>query len=77
VVDQPGVLSDLSGVLGRHGISIARVIQDGRAKGQTVSLVMMTHRAEESSVQAALAEIGGMACMRAPATLIRVESDAD
>jgi homoserine dehydrogenase len=77
VVDQPGVLSDIAGLFGRHGISIARVIQDGRAKGQTVSLVIMTHRAEEAAVQAALEEIGGLACMRAPASLIRVESDAD
>jgi homoserine dehydrogenase len=77
VVDQPGVLSDISGVFGRHGISIARVIQDGRARGQTVSLVIMTHRAEEAAVQAALAEIGQLSCMRAPATLIRVESDED
>jgi len=77
VVDQPGVLSDIAGVLGRHGISIGRVIQDGRAEHQAVSLVMMTHRAVEQNVQDALAEIGKLGCVRAPATLIRVESDED
>jgi homoserine dehydrogenase len=77
VVDQPGVLSDIAGVLGRHGISIGRVIQDGRAEHKAVSLVMMTHRAVEQNVQDALAEIGNLGCVRAPATLIRVESDDD
>jgi hypothetical protein len=42
-----------------------------------VSLVMMTHRAVEQNVQDALAEIGNLGCVRAPATLIRVESDED
>jgi len=77
VMDQPGVLSDIAGVLGRHGISIGRVIQDGRAEHEAVSLVMMTHRAVERAVQDALAEIEKMGCVRAPTTLIRVESDED
>lgn len=77
VVDQPGVLSDIAGAFGRHGISIARVIQDGRAEGRVVSLVMMTHRAEEAAVQAALKEIEALDCVQAPTTLIRVESDED
>lgn len=75
VVDEPGVLSIISGVFGAHGISIARVIQDGRQEGRDVSLVIMTHRATEANVQKALAEIAGLSCTTAPATLIRVESD--
>jgi homoserine dehydrogenase len=77
VDDQPGVLSDIAGVLGRHGISIGRVIQDGRAEHEAVSLVMMTHRAVEQSVQDALAELEKLPSVHASTTLIRVESDAD
>ena len=77
VVDEPGVLAIISGVFGTHGISIARVIQNDRGKGQDVSLVIMTHRAREADVQKALAEIAGLDCTAAPATLIRVESDDD
>jgi homoserine dehydrogenase len=75
VVDRPGVLSDLAGVFGRHGISIAKVIQDGQAHGQSVSLVIMTHRAREASVQAAVREIEALEAVTAPTTLIRVEAD--
>ena len=75
VVDRPGVLADIAGVFGRHRISIARVIQDSQASGKTVSLVVMTHRAVEQSVQDALQEIEKLDCVADPATLIRVEAE--
>jgi len=73
VLDRPGVLSQIAGVLGRHNISIASVIQQGRKEGQTVPVVIMTHTARERDVQAALREIDKMAFISEPTTLIRVE----
>jgi len=73
VLDRPGVLSQIAGVLGRHNISIASVIQQGRKEGQTVPVVIMTHTARERDVQAALREIDNMAFISEPTTLIRVE----
>jgi homoserine dehydrogenase len=73
VVDRPGVLSQISGVLGQHGISISSVLQKGRKEGQTVPVVIMTHTAIERNVQAALRDINRMAFVSEPTTLIRVE----
>ncbi len=73
VVDRPGVLSQISGVLGQHGISISSVLQKGRKEGQTVPVVIMTHTAIERNVQAALRDINRMAFISEPTTLIRVE----
>jgi homoserine dehydrogenase len=73
VVDRPGVLSQIAGVLGNHGISISSVLQQGRKEGQTVPVVIMTHTAGERNVQHALREIDGMPCISEPTTLIRVE----
>lgn len=73
VLDRPGVLSQIAGVLGRHNISIASVIQQGRKEGQTVPVVIMTHTARERDVQAALREIDKMVFISEPTTLIRVE----
>ncbi|MSR25051.1 MAG: homoserine dehydrogenase [Nitrospiraceae bacterium] len=73
VLDRPGVLSQIAGVLGRHNISIASVIQQGRKEGQTVPVVIMTHTSRERDVQAALREIDNMAFISEPTTLIRVE----
>jgi len=73
VVDRPGVLSQIAGVLGQHGISMSSVIQKGRKEGQTVPVVMMTHTAREREVQSALREIKRMPFISESTTLIRVE----
>lgn len=73
VLDRPGVLSQIAGVLGHHGISISSVLQKGREEGQTVPVVIMTHTAVERHVQAALRDIDRMPFISEPTTLIRVE----
>lgn len=77
VVDKPGVLSNISGVLGRHNISIASVIQKGRRVGETVPLVMMTHHACERDMRVALQEIDRISPdVTAKTVVIRVENGA-
>jgi len=73
VLDRPGVLSQIAGVLGQQGISISSVLQKGRKEGQTVPVVIMTHTAQERQIQEALREINRMAFISEPTTLIRVE----
>ncbi len=73
VLDRPGVLSQMTGALGRNGISISKVLQQGRKEGQTVPVVVMTHLARERDVRAALMDIDRMPFVSEPTTLIRVE----
>ncbi|MCP9451878.1 MAG: homoserine dehydrogenase [Nitrospira sp.] len=73
VVDRPGVLAQIAGELGRFGISISSVLQQGRREGQTVPVVIKTHQARERDVRNALAEINRKPFVSDPATLIRVE----
>ena len=63
VCDQPGVLAGISGVLGRHGISIASLIQHENGTAGPVSLVIMTHQCPPSSIKQALAEIDSSAAV--------------
>ncbi len=77
VLDRPGVLSHIAGVLGQHGISISKVLQEGRKAGQTVPVVIMSHQARERDVQLALQEIDRMTFISEPTTLIRVEGADD
>jgi homoserine dehydrogenase len=72
-LDQPGVLAQISGILGRHRISIAQMIQRGRKEGGSVPLVIMTHTALERDVQKALIEIKALSCITEAPILIRVE----
>jgi homoserine dehydrogenase len=55
--DQPGVLSTIAGILGRHNISLESVIQKSRRQNGAVPIIMRTHEAEEAAVQHALTEI--------------------
>jgi len=71
--DRPGVLSQVAGVLGRHQISIASVIQKGRAQAAAVPVVMMTHEAVEGNMRAALEEIDRLPAVASPTVLLRVE----
>ncbi|MBN2223376.1 MAG: homoserine dehydrogenase [Deltaproteobacteria bacterium] len=76
-LDKPGVLSKIAGILGDHNISIASVIQKGRAEGdRDVPVVIMTHEARERDVKAALATIDGLDIIVRPSILVRVEDTA-
>jgi homoserine dehydrogenase len=74
VVDKPGVLSKLSGILGKNSISIESVIQKGRNQTAGVPLVFMTHKAIEKDIQNAIKEIGKLDIVIGKSILIRVEN---
>ena len=75
VLDQPGVLAQISGILGRHQISIAQMIQRGRKEGGSVPLVIMTHTALERDIQKAVVEIKALSCVGEQPVVIRVEGE--
>jgi homoserine dehydrogenase len=75
VDDHPGVLAAITGVLGRHGISIASVIQhepsdDGH--GAIVPLVIMTHTADDGDAAEAVTSIDRLVCVRPGSVRLRV-----
>jgi len=72
-VDRPGVLAQVAGILGRHDISLLSVLQKGRAQGEAVPVVMMTHEARERDMRAALSAIDRLPVVAARTTMIRVE----
>jgi len=72
-LDQPGALSRISGILGKHDISISSVIQKGRQINGSVSIVMLTHESWEIQVRNALEKMNGMEILTAKPVMIRVE----
>ncbi len=72
-LDQPAVLAQIAGILGKHEISIASVIQKVRQHAKAVPVVMMTHEAQEGSMRKALQEIDVLRVIVAPTRMIRVE----
>ncbi len=76
-IDQPGVLAQIAGALGRHNISIQSMIQPESHTAESVSIVLMTHAAKEQDVAAAIKEIEQLDVVSQPTCLIRVEHDLD
>lgn len=70
VLDRPGVMAEVSGVLARHDISIASVIQhetpDETADSQ-VQMVIMTHIASARKFLEAVMELDSLDCVLAKA----------
>jgi homoserine dehydrogenase len=73
-LDHPGVLSKISGILGKHGISIASVIQKERHEGKAVPIVMLTHHAREKDMAEAVREIHQMSFVKKKPDLIRIQT---
>jgi homoserine dehydrogenase len=71
------VLSKISGILGKNGISIASVIQKGRRVSGAVPVVMMTHEAREANVYRALREIDKLHIILGKTMVIRVENELE
>jgi homoserine dehydrogenase len=70
VLDEPGVLARIAGVLGEHGISVKSVVQKGL--GDNARLVMVVHPVLESRFFAALDELAGLDVLRTAPRAIRV-----
>lgn len=74
VLDNPGVLSKISGILGKHSISIESMIQRGRGgREKGVPLVMMCHKSSGKNIKSALKEIEALDVVCEKSNLIRVE----
>jgi homoserine dehydrogenase len=75
VLDQPGVIADISAILRDERISIESLIQRGRAReGEgSVPVVMVTHETQEAAMLRALERIGRLSSMRDRPKMIRME----
>lgn len=73
VVDRPGVLAKISGILGEYGVSIASLYQKERNKDKKVSIIITTHRAVSEKVAQALETIDKLPIIKAKTVKLRIE----
>ncbi len=74
VLDLPGVLAEIAGHLAQARVSIESMIQRGRAHGEPVSIVMITHETSQASVERALKAIATSDKVRARPCMIPMEA---
>jgi homoserine dehydrogenase len=73
VLDRPGVIADVTGVLRDHAISLESMLQRGRAPGEAVPVVLTTHDCVEGRMREALARIEALPTVVEKPALIRIE----
>ncbi|MCC6216633.1 MAG: homoserine dehydrogenase [Polyangiaceae bacterium] len=76
VEDRPGVVGAIATELGRAGVSIEQMVQDGRAKDSdsAVPVLLVTHETDERALRGALVAIGAQGFLRGQARLLRIEA---
>lgn len=78
VWDRPGVMAEVTATLAKHGVSMASMIQHGRAEtvGGVVPVVFVTHETSEAGMSGALADISAFESNSQPPVLMRIENFA-
>jgi homoserine dehydrogenase len=70
VADEPGVLAQVAGVFGRHGVSIRSMEQEGLE--DEARLIFITHQAREADVQATLRDLRELDAVDRVGSVLRV-----
>jgi homoserine dehydrogenase len=74
VRDRPGVIADVTAVLRDAGVSLQSMLQHGRAPGEAVPIVLVTHETGEAAMMTALERIAALPAVLEPPALIRIGS---
>ena len=75
VLDKPGVLHNISGILSRYDISLESVNQRRKNEGKEVPIFMVTHEALEKNIRSAVKEIDELDLVKEDTLFIRVLED--
>lgn len=73
VLDQPGVIADVSAILRDQHISIEGLLQRGRDPGQPVPIVLTTHESKHADIVKACELFAGLKAVVDEPCLIRIE----
>ncbi|MCU0608773.1 MAG: homoserine dehydrogenase [Chitinispirillaceae bacterium] len=73
VLDKPGVLASISGLLGAEGISLASVMQKEGFPEKGVPLIFITHAASESKIRSVIARVEATGFTKDKTQVIRIE----
>ena len=72
--DRPGVLAEVTTILGDAGISIEAMIQKDPQSDQQAQIIILTHRVVERQMNDAIAKIESLDSIAGSVTRIRMEA---
>jgi len=74
VLDEPGVIADVSAILRDCNVSLESVLQRGHAPGQPVPVILTSHKTAEGDILKAAGLIGKLNSSVEPPHLMRIET---
>jgi homoserine dehydrogenase len=74
VIDRPGVIADVTAALRDEAVSLASMLQRGRAPDERVPVVLVTHDTQEAAMRRALDRIARLGAVLEAPVVIRIES---
>lgn len=73
VIDRPGVIARITGILADHGVSVEDMLQRHAKADQPVSVVLTTHDTSERAMRTALDQIKALEAVAAEPIMLRIE----
>jgi len=70
--DQPGVIAQVTSILGEAGISVSALMQHEMAADQFVPVALITHQCRQGSLLAALKKIEALPVINGKPAVIRI-----
>ncbi len=74
VIDRPGVIADVTAALRDEAVSLASMLQRGRAPDERVPVVLVTHETREAAMSRALDRIAKLGAVLEAPVVVRIES---
>ncbi|WP_252254781.1 homoserine dehydrogenase [Clostridium sp. ZBS12] len=74
VLDESGVLGEITAILGKHDVSLRSVIQKGEENGKgQVTIVLVTHKTSQAQIYSSCNEICNLSSVNKIDNIIRIE----
>ncbi|NFN17665.1 homoserine dehydrogenase [Clostridium botulinum] len=74
VLDESGVLGEITAILGKHNVSLRSVIQKGEENGKgQVTIVLVTHKTTQAQIYSSCNEISNLSSVNKIDNIIRIE----
>ena len=75
VVDKPGVLSNITNIFSKNKVSIKRLVQNPNKNKKLSSIIVITHKSKNSSLNKILNEIAKKSFIKKKPKLIRIDNN--
>ncbi len=75
VIDKPGVLSNITQVFSKNGVSIKRLVQDPNKNKSSSSIIIITHLSKDKSLNKIIQTINKRSYVKKRSKLIRIDDE--